>query len=151
MQEVFDFVEGVVSTEAGYAEVDGKWVEAVNIIYDDEKVSYERLLSVYWHNIDPEDEGGQFADRGEKYKTYIFYYDEDQRSKAEKSKQELLKTGRFKKIATKIVPFKAFKKAEPFHQKFYLKFPERYKSYKEGSGRGPYLRRVWGYEELSAN
>ena len=144
MQAAFDFVEGVLSTVAGYVEVDGHKVEAVSLTYDDAKVPYEVLLDVFWHNIDPEDSEGQFADRGPTYRTYIFYHDEEQKRLAEKSKRSLQASGKFERIATEIRPFTSFERAPEPHQKFYLKNPERYEQYKEGSGRGPYLRKVWG-------
>ncbi|MBP3041271.1 peptide-methionine (S)-S-oxide reductase MsrA [Bacillaceae bacterium Marseille-Q3522] len=119
--------------------------EAVEITFDPELFPYERLLCLFWQQIDPTDEGGQFFDRGESYRTAIFYQNEPQKKLAEKSKEELEKSNRFKKpIVTKILPAVPFYPAEEYHQQFYRKNPLRYGAYRKGSGRDAYIRKHWG-------
>lgn len=118
--------------------------EAVQITFDKEVFPYEKLLSLFWQQIDPTDEGGQFADRGKSYQTAIFYHNEEQRVLAEKSKQELQESGRFTKpIATQILPAHDFYEAEEYHQDYYKKNPIRYKLYRTGSGREKFLKETW--------
>lgn len=129
--------EEVCSDETGH-------YEAVNIIYDPEKISYDRLLDIFWRQIDPTDPGGQFQDRGSSYRTAIFYHDEEQRQKAEASKQALEKSGRFDKpIVTQILPASTFYPAEDYHQDFHKKNPYRYQLYRQASGRDQFLKRYW--------
>ena len=158
MQPPFDKLDGVISTTVGYC--GGKeenptykqvsagrtgHAEAVEILYDPSRVSYTELLNVFWMNIDPTQENGQFADIGAQYRTAIFYHSEEQKRLAEASKKELKNTGRFsKKIVTEIVPATPFYKAEEYHQDYYKKNPLRYKIYRYGSGRDDYLVRKWG-------
>lgn len=119
-------------------------LEAVQITFDPEQFPYEKLLELYWQQIDPTDAGGQFYDRGESYQTAIFYHSEEQKQLAEKSKQELEESNRFKKsIATKILPAKPFYPAEEYHQDFYKKNPTRYNSYRTGSGRDQFIKDHW--------
>jgi peptide methionine sulfoxide reductase msrA/msrB len=107
-------------------------------------ISYETLLGIYWRQIDPTDAGGQFADRGDQYRTAIFYHDETQKKLAEKSRRELERSGRFDKpIATEILPARAFYVAEEYHQDYYAKYPLGYGSYKTGSGRELFLKENW--------
>ena len=123
-------------------------VEAVQITFDPEKVSYEQLLEVYWRQIDPTDPGGQFVDRGEPYQTAIFYHSEGQRQKAEASKKALAESGRFNKpIVTKIIPAGVFYPAEEYHQDFYKKNPSYYQHYRRGSGRDDFAQKHWRDEE----
>ncbi len=123
--------------------------EAVQIKYDSSKVSYEELLDTFWQQIDPTDEGGQFADRGTQYLTAIFYHDKDQKQIAEKSISKLNKSGKFnKKVATAVLSEKVFYKAENYHISYYLKNPAHYNSYKKGSGRADYIEKVWKKEAL---
>ena len=158
MQPPFDKLDGVISTTVGYC--GGKeenptykqvsagrtgHAEAVEILYDPSRVSYTELLNVFWMNIDPTQENGQFADIGAQYRTAIFYHSEEQKRLAEASKRELKNTGRFsKKIVTEIVPATPFYRAEEYHQDYYKKNPLRYKIYRYGSGRDDYLVRKWG-------
>ena len=158
MQPPFDKLDGVVSTTVGYC--GGKeenptykqvsagktgHAEAVEILYDPSRVSYTELLNVFWMNIDPTQENGQFADIGAQYRTAIFYHSEEQKRLAEASKKELKNTGRFsKEIVTEIVPATPFYRAEEYHQDYYKKNPLRYKIYRYGSGRDDYLVRKWG-------
>jgi peptide methionine sulfoxide reductase msrA/msrB len=122
-------------------------VEAVQVYYDPSKLSYGELLDYFWRHIDPTDGGGQFVDRGFQYRSVIFYHDEEQKRLAEKSKEELSKSGRFKKlIVTEIVPLTKFYEAEEYHQDYYKKNPLRYKFYRYNSGRDQFLEKVWGNE-----
>ncbi|OIO59142.1 MAG: peptide-methionine (S)-S-oxide reductase [Verrucomicrobia bacterium CG_4_10_14_3_um_filter_43_23] len=117
--------------------------EVVEISYDPGKILYNDLLETFWHNIDPSDNAGQFADRGSQYLTAIFYCDEDQKHIAEESKA--LITARLGlPIVTDILPASEFYPAEDYHQRYYKTNPTRYTAYKEGSGRPVCLRRIWG-------
>ncbi len=158
MEPPFDEVPGVVSTTAGYA--GGKLVnpkyeevaaggtghaEVVQVVFDPARVSYERLLEVFWRNIDPLDAGGQFCDRGNQYRTAIFYEGEDQKRVALASRERLEASGRLPgPIVTEIAPLKAFYPAEVYHQDFYQKDLRRYWSYRAGCGRDRRLRELWG-------
>ena len=122
-------------------------VEAVQVYYDSSKITYEELLDYFWKHIDPTDSGGQFVDRGSQYRSVIFYHDEEQKRLAEKSKEELSKSGEFNKpIATEILKFTKFYEAEEYHQDYYKKNPLRYKFYRFNSGRDQFLKKVWGKE-----
>jgi methionine-S-sulfoxide reductase len=161
MQPVFEIQKGVAKTTVGYtagtvAKPTYEQVvaggtghkEAIQVLYDPKQVSYELLLDIYWHNIDPTQADGQFADRGTSYQTAIFYHDQQQKELAEKSKQELAASGRFDgPIVTEIVPAEPFYAAEDYHQMYYEKNPVRYKLYKVGSGREGSLKSLWGDEE----
>ncbi|MHB9146208.1 MAG: peptide-methionine (S)-S-oxide reductase MsrA [Symbiobacteriia bacterium] len=118
--------------------------EAVQITYDPGVISYEQILDVYWHQIDPTDAGGQFCDRGTSYHTAVFYHTEEQRQVAEASKQRLAASGLFDKpIATPILPAAAFYPAEDYHQDFYRKDPEHYHGYRSESGRDEFIDLHW--------
>ena len=120
-------------------------VEAVQVHYDPGRVTYEQLLGCFWRHIDPTDRGGQFVDRGGQYRTAIFYHDEEQRRIAEKSKEDLNRSGKFKKpVATEIVKLTRFYPAEDYHQDYSEKNPFHYSSYRYGSGRDQFLVTVWG-------
>ena len=120
-------------------------VEAVQVFYDPEKVTYKQLLDVFWRHVDPTDPGGQFVDRGSQYRTVIFYHNDRQKRLAEESKRELAASGRFDKpIVTEIVKFTKFYNAEDYHQDYYKKNPIRYRYYRYASGRDQFLKRVWG-------
>ena len=126
-------------------------VEAVQVYYDPSKVTYEGLLDYFWKHIDPTDPEGQFVDRGSQYRSVIFYHDEEQKRLAEKSKEELSKSGRFNKpIVTEILKFTKFYEAEEYHQDYYKKNPLRYKFYRYNSGRDQFLKKVWGKEMETA-
>lgn len=119
--------------------------EAVEITFDPKEISYEALLDIFWHNIDPTDAGGQFADRGEQYRAAIYYHNEEQRKIAEASKEKLNKSGAFNKpVITEILPAAAFYKAEEHHQNYCRLNPVRYKLYRYGSGREQFLEKAWG-------
>jgi len=151
----FEKVPGVLKVVSGYTggsdenptyESHAKkgFLEAVQIHYDPAKVTYAQLLDVLWRHIDPTDAGGQFVDRGPSYRSAIFYHDENQRRIAEKSKEELEKSGRFAKpIATEIVKFARFYEAEEYHQDYYMKNALRYGLYRSGSGRDQFLEKAW--------
>lgn len=120
-------------------------VEAVQITFQPDIFPYEKLLEVFWTQIDPTDAGGQFFDRGESYQTAIFYHSEEQRITAEKSKQELDNSGRFEKpVATPILEAKPFYLAESYHQDYYKKNPAHYNRYSVGSGRAAFIEKNWG-------
>jgi peptide methionine sulfoxide reductase msrA/msrB len=151
-------ISGVVKVISGYTggkkenptyeEVSGGatgHVEAIQVYYDPEKVSYEKLLQVFWRHIDPTDSGGQFLDRGPQYASAIFYHDEEQKQAAEKSKKELGESGKFAKpVVTPILKFTRFYDAEEYHQDYYKKNPLRYAYYRQGSRRDQFLEKVWG-------
>ncbi|MFK2826612.1 peptide-methionine (S)-S-oxide reductase MsrA [Bacillus sp. B190/17] len=118
--------------------------EAVQITFDPAVFPYEKLLKLFWQQIDPTDEGGQFNDRGLSYRTAIFYHDEEQKKMAEASKAELAASGRFQKpIVTEIMPAGPFYRAEEKHQYYYKKNSFHYNLYKEGSGRARFIRENW--------
>ncbi|WP_062236196.1 peptide-methionine (S)-S-oxide reductase MsrA [Fictibacillus sp. FJAT-27399] len=118
--------------------------EAVEITFDPVLFPYQKLLDLYWPQIDPTDDGGQFFDRGSQYKTAIFFHNEEQRELAERSKQEVASSGRFNKpIVTEILPASAFYSAEDYHQGFYKKNPEKYKQERIDSGRDTFIEENW--------
>jgi peptide methionine sulfoxide reductase msrA/msrB len=161
MEPPFEVLDGVQEVIAGYSGGDTEdpsyeevssgetgHYEAVQITYDPEIISYEELLEVYWRQIDPTDEGGQFADQGSQYKTAIFYHDQKQKELAEESKLHLEQSGKYDKpIATQILPYKNFYVAEDYHQDFYKTNPDRYGTYKYYSGRENFLKEKWPDEE----
>jgi peptide methionine sulfoxide reductase msrA/msrB len=158
----FEKASGVIKVISGYTGGSGEnptyedygkkgHVEAVQVFYDPSKISYEKILEIFWRHIDPTDTGGQFADRGPYYRSVIFYHDEEQRRIAEKSKEALGKSGRFgKPIVTEIVKFTRFHDAEEYHQDYYKKNQLRYKYYRQGSGRDQFLEKIWKNEPRSA-
>ncbi len=120
-------------------------VEAVQVYYDANIISYDDLLQVFWRQINPTDNEGQFVDRGKHYRPVIFYHDNKQHTIAKSSKQNLQAAGRYNKpITTEITQFKAFYSAEDYHQDYYKKNPIRYKYYRFNSGRDQYLAKTWG-------
>nr|WP_183041031.1 peptide-methionine (S)-S-oxide reductase MsrA [Salipaludibacillus neizhouensis] len=120
-------------------------LEAVQITYDPEIYPFEKILELYWGQIDPTDPGGQFHDRGESYTTAIFYHDEEQKELAEKSKNALQQSGKFKDpIATVIREASTFYPAETHHQDYYKKNSLHYKMYRKGSGREDFINKHWG-------
>jgi peptide methionine sulfoxide reductase msrA/msrB len=126
-------------------------VEAIQVYYDPSKITYEEVLDCFWKHIDPTDAGGQFVDRGQQYRSAIFYHDEEQMRLAGKSKEELAKSGRFDKpIVTEIVKFTKFYEAEEYHQDYYKKHSLKYGFYRSGSGRDQFLTKVWGKDKDKA-
>lgn len=161
MVKPFDELPGIKSVVSGYtgghaenptyeqvtAGITGH-VEAVQITFDPGIFPYEKLLDIYWRQIDPTDTGGQFHDRGQSYQTAIFYHNEKQRQLAEESKRGLEKSGRFDKpIAVKILPAKPFYPAEEYHQDYYKKNPFHYRHYYEGSGRKAFIEKNWSVKK----
>lgn len=133
--------EEVCSEATGHA-------EAVHITYDPTIFPYEKLLDVFWRQIDPTDAGGQFYDRGASYRTAIYYYTEEQRQQAEASKQQLEASGRFDRpIVTEITEATTFYPAEDYHQQYYKTNPLRYKMYRKGSGRDNFIQKHWRMEK----
>jgi peptide-methionine (S)-S-oxide reductase len=163
MEPPYDELEGVISTVSGYIGGTKKnptyeevsagttgHAEAVQITYDPKKITYQKLLDVFWRNIDPLTADAQFCDSGSQYRSAIFYHDETQKALAEKSKNSLQK--RFKRpIVTQIVPAAEFYPAEDYHQDYYKKNPVRYKIYRYGCGRDQRLNELWGSEKTSTH
>jgi len=157
MEPPFEQLPGVIDVMAGYSGGDEKnptyqevssgmtgHIESVRVIYNPEKISYKELLDTFWRYVDPTDPGGQFADRGDHYKTAIFYSDEEEKAIAEKSRAELEASGVFSRpIATAVRPIKTFYPAEEYHQDYYKKNVAHYEAYKIGSGRAGFLERTW--------
>lgn len=154
MQYAFDPVKGVRKTVAGYTggpEKDPTYeqvsagrtghAESVEVYYDPAEVSYEKLLEVFWANIDPTQQNGQFADHGKQYRSVIFTRGDEQQRLAEASKAALARSGEFagKPIATAIAPVGAFYPAEEYHQEYYRKNPAEFHAYHVGSGRAGYV------------
>jgi peptide-methionine (S)-S-oxide reductase len=158
MEHPFDELPGVVSVTPGYAGGEARnptyeqvsagrtgHAESVEVVYDPAKISYKRLLEVFWRNVDPTDAGGQFCDRGTQYRSGIFYRDEEQRKAAEESLLELEKSKPFQgRIATRIVAATSFWPAEEYHRHYYKKNPIRYKYYRSSCGRDSRLKNLWG-------
>ena len=158
MEPPFDKLDGVISTTSGYAggKVDNPTykqvsagvtghAEVVQVVYDPARGSYEKLLDVFWMQIDPTTPNRQFVDVGSQYRTAIYYHDDRQRRLAEESKMKLEGSGRFDgPIVTEIEPLTKFWPAEDYHQDYYKKSPVRYKFYRFNSGRDQYLDQVWG-------
>lgn len=153
----FEEEPGIIKVESGYtgghtpnptykevcSDTTGHY-EAVQITYDPAVYSYQKLLEIFWKQIDPTDEGGQFHDRGDSYRTAIFYHDEEQRRIAEESKRALDESGRFNEpIVTPILPASEFFPAEEYHQDYHKKNPFRYKMYRKGSGREAFIKKHW--------
>jgi len=158
MQPAFDAVPGVISTTVGYTGGHTKdpsyhevgsgttgHAESIEVVYDPQKVSYTKLLDVFWRNVDPTDGSGQFCDRGDQYRSEIFYRDGEQQRLAEQSKKEVAKALRVPgPIVTPIVAATQFYAAEDYHQSYYRKNPLRYRYYRHGCGRDQRLEEVWG-------
>lgn len=154
----FDKIPGVIATTSGYT--GGKTVrptyeevsshttghaEAVEVVYDPKKVSYQRLVEYFWHTIDPTVKDQQFCDHGTPYRTAIFAVDAEQLTVANASKAALEKSKPFKApIVTEVTPASTFFPAEEYHQDYYKKNPIRYKYYRNGCGRDARLQQLWG-------
>ncbi len=160
MEHPFDELTGVVSVTSGYTGGQKKnptyeevsaggtgHAESVQIVYDPTKISYEKLLSVFWHNIDPTTKDRQFCDSGHQYRSAIFYHNEEQHRLALQSKAQLEKDKPFKgPVVTEIVQATEFYPAEDYHQHYYRKNPIRYKFYRTSCGRDYRLNELWGSE-----
>lgn len=158
MEEALDKAPGVVSTVSGYMGGHSKnptyeqvsmgrtgHAEVVQVEFDPAKTSYEKLLEVFWHNIDPTQRNAQFCDHGSQYRAAIFYHNDGQKRLAEASRAVIMKNKPFKEeIVTEIAGAADFYPAEDYHQDFYKKNPVRYKFYKTGCGREARLRELWG-------
>jgi peptide-methionine (S)-S-oxide reductase len=165
MEHPFDELAGVISVTSGYTGGQKKnptyeevsaggtgHAESVQIIYDPGRISYEKLLDVFWRNIDPTTPNRQFCDSGNQYRSAIFYYSETQKKLAMASKQTLERSKPFKgPIVTQIVPAGDFYPAEEYHQHFYKKNPIRYRFYRQGCGRDKRLRELWGSAATAGN
>lgn len=165
MVHPFDTLEGVIKVTSGYTGGDyanptynevcsgqtGHF-EAIDILYDPQKIAYPKLLERFWQQIDPTDSEGQFADRGSQYQSVIFYHDPEQKRLAEESKAQLAVSGRFQgPIATQILPAGDFYTAEEYHQEYYKKNPGHYQAYRKGSGREAFIEKTWeASSEISA-
>ena len=143
VEEAFETTPGVLSATSGMAETGSDSVESVEVAYDAAKIPYERLLDVFWRNVDPLDAGGQFCDRGARYRAAIFIRTDEERRLAEASKRRVAETLRAP-VATEILPARGFHPVEPSEQDFYKKNPKRYHEYKHGCGRERRLRELWG-------
>ncbi|PXW91773.1 peptide methionine sulfoxide reductase msrA/msrB [Streptohalobacillus salinus] len=157
MVEPFDEQPGIIDVVSGYTGGDlpnptyeqvcsnkTGHVEAVQITYDPAIFPYEKLLRLFWQQIDPTDDGGQFHDRGDSYRTAIFYHNDEQKQLAEASKQQLDEEGPFTaSVKTRILPAKPFYPAEDKHQDYYKKNGFHYRLYKKGSGREAFIRDTW--------
>jgi peptide-methionine (S)-S-oxide reductase len=158
LEAAFDKVKGVAATTTGYAggsEANPTYAqvaaggtghaESVQVAFDPAKVSYDKLLEVFWHNIDPFDAEGQFCDRGRQYRTAIFYEGDEQRRAAEATKDALEGSSlRPAPIATQVLPLRAFYRAEPEQQDFYERNVRRYWQYRTACGRDERLKLIWG-------
>lgn len=158
MEHPFDEIPGVISVTSGYTGGHKKnpayeevsaggtgHAESVQVVYDPSKVTYEKLLNVFWHNIDPTTKDRQFCDSGHQYRSSIFYHNEEQYRLALQSKSELEKSKPFKEpVVTDIVQATEFYPAEDYHQHYYKKNPIRYKFYRAGCGRDRRLKELWG-------
>jgi len=148
VKRVISGYTGGTKPSPSYAEVSAAQtdhLEAVWVEFDPKVVSYRELVEAFWRSIDPTQRDGQFADRGPQYLTAIFYLDEAQKTVAERSRAQLAQSGRFKRpLYTPLRPASLFWPAEAYHQDYYKTNERHYQRYKESSGRGPFLRRVWG-------
>lgn len=159
MEGPFEKLDGVIEVYSGYtggskkspaykevASGSTNHIESVIVLYDESKITYEELLAVFWRNIDPTQDNGQFYDIGNQYRTVIFYMDDKQKEAAEKSKRELEQSAKFDKpIVTRLIHFKGpFWLAEDYHQDYYKKNPVHYNRYRVGSGRDAFIKKHWG-------
>jgi peptide methionine sulfoxide reductase msrA/msrB len=159
MEPPFEKLDGVIDVVSGYAGGTGEnptyndyankgFVEAIQITYDPTKISYLKLLDVFWHQIDPTDAQGQFVDKGKQYASAIFYHDKEQKELAEQSKKQLEQSKRFDKpIVTQILPATTFYKAEDYHQDYYKTHPLKYTFYRWNSGRDAFLKKHWNNKD----
>ena len=152
---------GVISVTSGYTggdtddptyrevcEGDTGHAEAVRIEYDPSTTSYAELLDIFWRSIDPTDENGQFADRGDQYRSAIFYHSDEQKREAEASRDAINASGRFKNpVATHIEPARVFYPAEAYHQQYCVKNPVQFRMYHHGSGKSAALAGLWDDEK----
>jgi peptide-methionine (S)-S-oxide reductase len=157
-ETAFEGVPGVFAVTSGYigGQVDNPTyeqvsaggtghAEAVEVVYDPSKITYEKLLDIFWRNVDPFQKDAQFCDHGSQYRSAIFYRGDEQKKAALASLRKLEEQPRFKgKIVTEIVPATKFYPAEEYHQDYYKKNPVHYKMYRLGCGRDARLKAIWG-------
>jgi peptide-methionine (S)-S-oxide reductase len=157
VEQDFEKLDGVIEAESGYigghqpnpsyeTVSDGGTghTEAVRVIYDPAKLSYPQLLDYFWRHIDPTTPNRQFCDRGDQYRSAIFWLDETQREAAEASRDALVRSGRFPVVYTEVAPATTFWLAEAYHQDYHKRNPLRYAYYRQGCGRDARLAKVWG-------
>jgi len=157
VEEAFETVDGVTEAISGFTGghvVNPSYkqvvrggtghTEAVKVVYDPRKVSYDALLDIYWHNVDPFDGGGQFCDRGQSYRPGIFVADKGQESSAKRTRDKVAMLFPGQEVAVEISPYVAFYPAEDHHQDYFVKNPTRYGYYKWGCGRKARLDAIWG-------
>jgi peptide-methionine (S)-S-oxide reductase len=158
METAFEGMPGVISVTSGFSGGDEKnptyeqvsagrtgHMESVQVIYDPKRISYRKLLEIYWHNIDPTQGNGQFCDHGKQYRSAIFYGSGEERRLALESENIAKKEIRVKKpFVTQIVAFTSFWPAEEYHQDYYKKNPANYHAYRTACGRDNRLRELWG-------
>jgi len=158
MEPPYDVLPGVISTTSGY--IGGKTknptyeqvsagttghTEAVQVVYDPKKVTYQKLLEVFWRNIDPTTPNRQFCDSGSQYRAGIFYHNDEQKKLAEESKRTVERTKSFREpVVTEVTLASTFYAAEDYHQDYYKKNPIRYKFYRTNCGRDDRLQQLWG-------
>jgi peptide-methionine (S)-S-oxide reductase len=161
IQPAFDKAPGVIKTVVGYAggtepnptyqlvtSEKTKYRESIEVTYDPAKISYQQLLDIYWRQIDPTQSDGQFTDIGPSYRAAIFYGNAEEKKIAEASKENLARSGKFKKsIVTEILPAMKFWPAEDYHQKYYRENPEHFEAFEQGSGRVSFKKDKWGGEQ----
>lgn len=156
LESDMDKVPGVMETISGYTGGSVKnptykqvsaggtgHFESVKVVFDSDKVSYQQLVNAFWHDIDPTDASGQFCDKGDQYRSVIFYLNKEQKKIAEASKQALIKSGKLSNVATLILPAGPFYPAEEYHQNYYKKNPIRYNYYRYTCGRDQRVKEVW--------
>src|SRR5437868_637549 len=157
IQPAFDKAPGVVKTIVGYSggtepnptyklvtSEKTNYRESIEITYDPAKISYEQLLDIYWRQIDPTQADGQFTDIGPSYRAAIFYGNAEEKKTAEASKENLARSGKFKRpIVTAILPPMKFYPAEAHHQKYYQQNPEHFEAFEHGSGRVSFKKKTW--------
>ena len=158
IQPAFDKAPGVLKTVVGYCggtepkptyelvtSEETKYRESIEITYDPARISFSRLLDIYWRQINPTQSDGQFTDIGPSYRSAIFYADNEEKKIAEESKEKLAKSGKFNKpIVTEILPATRFWPAEDYHQQYYRKNPEHFDAFEVGSGRASFEKETWG-------
>ncbi len=161
MQPFLDKLKGIKKTTVGYTggrtenptydEIsmgNTGHAEAIEVIFDPKEISYERIINIFWRNIDPTTKNRQFYDEGTQYRSAIFYHSDEQKKLAEASKKELEASGKFEDpIVTEIVEANTFYPAEDYHQDYYKKNPGRYNAYHQASGRDEFIESVWGKEK----
>ena len=159
VEQDFEKLPGVVEVESGYTGGSKAFptyyevatggtghTEAVRVIYDPQKLSYRQLVNYFWRHIDPTVKDRQFCDKGNAYRSGIYWQNESERAIAEGSRDELLRSGRFARIETEIAPAWKFWPAEDYHQDYYKKNPSRYSVYRFAGGRDARVEEVWSYK-----